>query len=305
MPAVAASEEPLEWLYYQLFPGGLPKMDTLIRQLVGTAGRMAMEQGADRWFFIRYLDERGPHVRFRARGRRGSIDALQRRLDVLFRAGIPEVARSRGTGPPTLVRLPFPQPEVNNHTGFVTRIYEPEWDKYGGAVGVDLAEIVFQVSSQVALEVLELTADDAVARAAVALALMRCAARRTIPPAHERAFWDRYFWHWSGGERARAETVRSWVMRASQRGADHFLPASSTMLADVRFRPLIERYADVLQTTFGDGHAHQALLVAPDELLFHHTHMTNNRLGLTAIEEAFLAGVLLQIADETSPAAAE
>lgn len=99
----------------------------------------------ERWFFIRHLDE-GPHVRLRLRAHDGA--AVARRAIEALRPWCEAID---------------------------LRAYEPEVARYGGALGIEIAEEHFQDSSEVALAVLEERGDANKVRGA-ALQLMLAAA---------------------------------------------------------------------------------------------------------------------------------
>ena len=157
-----------EWLHYALYPGDGARLDRVVREVVAPAVARAGVAGPPRrWFFLRFTDELGPHVRLRFAGGQGAVDAIHQAVDPALRRALREV-----TAPP---RERTPPGITGCHQGF----YEPELDRYGGRAGVALAEAVFEVSSEVTLALLG-RADVAARRRALALTLMRRAARSTL-----------------------------------------------------------------------------------------------------------------------------
>ena len=130
------SAEP-DWLFVRVHPkdaaGGL---DPVVLRVVGrvlgavddvregaaTAGRHPDR----RWFWLRYVDHAGPHLRLRVRARPAVVDELT-------------VAVEEAAGDDTVT----------------LGVYEPEHTAYGGAEGVARAERCFEHSSRLALQAVE------------------------------------------------------------------------------------------------------------------------------------------------------
>lgn len=92
--------------------------------------RMTDDGWVERWFFVRYLDEDGPHVRLRLEGER---ETLARHVEPRVAALVSETEAVR---------------EVRCVP------YEPEIDRYGGPEATLLAERWFHASSDAALRLL-------------------------------------------------------------------------------------------------------------------------------------------------------
>ena len=121
-----------EWLFVKIYAGAA-EIDRVLSTVVAPLVDDAIGEGlADRWFFVRYADP-DYHLRLRFRG-------IPRRLHGEL-----------------LVRLheglePFVA------SGNVSRVqldtYQPEIERYGGAVGIDLSEQIFQADSEAVLSLL-------------------------------------------------------------------------------------------------------------------------------------------------------
>jgi thiopeptide-type bacteriocin biosynthesis protein len=128
-----------EWLYLKLYTG-TSTADEVLRQLVVPASREAIARGdIDRWFFIRYGDPDW-HLRARFHGDPGRLQtALAPRLTA---AGERLVA-----------------------DGLVWRVqldtYEREVERYGGELGIELAERIFCADSEAVGAIVELLQGDA------------------------------------------------------------------------------------------------------------------------------------------------
>ena len=122
-----------EWLYAKLYCGPLGA-DQILREVVGPLVRQALGTGAvERWFFLRFADPH-PHLRLRLQG--PPVRHLGETLPALHAALAPACGRG------TVWRLQLDT-------------YEREVERYGGEAGILLAERIFEVDSEAALEVLE------------------------------------------------------------------------------------------------------------------------------------------------------
>lgn len=103
----------------------------------------------DQYFFVRYWD-RGPHIRIRFKGESTVIEQLFRPNLVEHFENYFEDRPSKRTNPNYPVNFPEEFKWLpNNSVQFFN--YEPEFERYGGPVGVQIAEEHFQISSDVAL----------------------------------------------------------------------------------------------------------------------------------------------------------
>ncbi|MDQ0386222.1 thiopeptide-type bacteriocin biosynthesis protein [Streptomyces sp. DSM 42143] len=144
-----------EWLYLKVH-GSARTQDDLLRDHVPGMVSLAAEHGADRWFFIRYTDEAGHHLRLRLHAARpqqlwGQVaPAVGGLLDRWQREGL-----------------------VRGHT---VAQYDPETERYGGPAAQAAAERVFQHDSEAAVELLRVARDPANDFATDDLAVISCAA---------------------------------------------------------------------------------------------------------------------------------
>ncbi len=279
-----------DWLHYALYPGVATRLEDVVCHVVAPAvARAKAVTPAVRWFFLRYTDELGAHVRLRFGGPGPVVDGIYGEVDPLLRAGLAEVAAS--------ARKDGRTGAESSVAGCYHGIYEPELDKYGGPAGVELAEAVFQVSSEVTLAVLTNPDGGVVThRRAVALALMRQAVRVAVGPAVDpagvAAFWQRHEWYWSGGAAGAARRAR-YVQLAEERRA-----RAVEQLDEVTRWPflpgLLTTYHDALRG-YAANLAASGVASTPTEAVLHHVHLTNNRLGIPPAEEGLLARLLLAI----------
>ncbi|MEV0982232.1 lantibiotic dehydratase [Streptomyces sp. NPDC049915] len=123
-----------DWLHLKLHGSARTQDDLLRLHLHRLIGR-SRELGADRWFFIRYTDDAGHHLRLRLRGDRR----------VLWSAVAPAVGELLGDWQR--------QGLLRGHT---VAPYDPETERYGGAAALATAEEVFQYDSEAAVELLRI-----------------------------------------------------------------------------------------------------------------------------------------------------
>ncbi|MGW1143916.1 lantibiotic dehydratase [Streptomyces sp. NPDC002454] len=143
-----------EWLYLKLH-GSVRSQDELVRDHLPRLVDLVSGE-ADRWFFIRYTDEAGHHLRLRVHGT--SPAALWGSVAPAVGAVLQEW----------------------QHTGLLRghslAQYDPETERYGGPGAERLAELVFQHDSEAAIELLRVAKDPSNGFGVDDLAVVSCAA---------------------------------------------------------------------------------------------------------------------------------
>lgn len=190
-----------DWIYFKLCVGeAIDKLDHLILDIAPTA---MTERTAESWFFLRYIDEDGAHIRLRIRPRLGQTEPLATQIRTQATHTLARLAQS----PPPFYRPMVLPPNPPTATGIpqhfvrvVSASYEPELDKFGGEAGVAIAEGVFHASSNVAYEVLRGELEGRTSRKTLAPALMAAVLDHFPPAASPSEFWSRYALFWLGGE---------------------------------------------------------------------------------------------------------
>ncbi|MGW2562005.1 lantibiotic dehydratase [Streptomyces sp. NPDC001514] len=124
-----------EWLYLKLH-GAARSQDDLLRDHIPELVNLAGEKGADGWFFIRYTDDAGHHLRLRLHGSHPKE---------LWGEAAPAIG--------ALLKRWQREGLLRSHT---LAQYDPESERYGGFAAQRLAERVFQYDSEAALELLRL-----------------------------------------------------------------------------------------------------------------------------------------------------
>ncbi|GHH40777.1 lantibiotic dehydratase [Streptomyces candidus] len=144
-----------EWIYLKLH-GAARLQDDLLRDHVPELVSLAEQKGADAWFFIRYTDEAGQHLRLRLHG-----DGPER----LWGSAAPALG--------ALLDRWQQQGLLRSHS---LAQYDPESERYGGPATARLAERVFQYDSEAALALLALAKDPSNDHTVDSLAALSCAA---------------------------------------------------------------------------------------------------------------------------------
>lgn len=144
-----------EWLYLKLH-GSARTQDDLLRDHLPELITLAREKGADGWFFIRYTDDSGHHLRLRLHGDRPHE---------LWGEAAPAVGE--------LLHRWQREGLLRSHS---LAQYDPECERYGGEATQRLAEQVFQYDSEAAVELLRLAKDPGNDYGIDELAVISCAA---------------------------------------------------------------------------------------------------------------------------------
>jgi hypothetical protein len=270
----------LHWLHYTLYPGGAAGLDGLLCDVVPAAVSAAAEvTTVARWFFLRYSDELGAHVRLRLAGTsRAAVDEIHRVVDPVLQAAVGTASHIPSP------RSPQERGARHGVVGAYLGIYEPETAKYGGPQGLDIAEAVFQTSSETVIELLAPPLPPA-NRRPLALLLMARAVGAGLPAPQVSAFWDRYQDHWSaptmgGAPAAHDPRLQAAATRLAEEAA-HLEAAERVGRLLATYERAIGRYSETLLRS------HIAL--RPADALFHQIHLTNNRLGIPPMHEGMLA----------------
>lgn len=327
--------ERADWLYFQIFlppPGPNPAKglevaraccDRLLDRVRLWVEHARREDWLRRYFFLRYLPG-GYHLRFRLCPCR---DELQEPVRAHL---LSEIARFYAdvTLDLELVDLPL-GPEGLERAGLVRMpVYAPELEKYGGRLGMDLAEKHFEVSSDLCLEVLRSERESGVNRSHFALELaailMHCLgespaeralvlrsyvdywiAESGVEAAALRGMLDRSFGQQSARLAARlggdASLERTWERRSGlfsvwrEHLQDH-VPALIELERNglLRSPASLEAAPDLPSDLSLREHPLVSLLILPNYL-----HLLNNRLGLTILQEVQLAHLLCRWIEET------
>ena len=291
--------------------------DPLIRACIGPALAGLREAGTvDRAFFLRYW-QGGPHVRVRVRARdQVTADVAADRLTAAIESFLarcpsrlpvdPEVFAEAQRRLATLEGRDVDLRLRPDNT--VTRAaYEPEYGKYGGTVGVAIAEKLFDASSRLVIGLLDEVARRPGRRLLLGLGIL-ASGLREFGVAEPREFLTGYADMWS--RYAIPSVVEQWpdAMARNHRAAEACVGAA------LSGRPptAIEPWAAALRSAFRDlaraGDRVFGALSTPCQasaadacltrLMAQYVHTTSNRLGLLPADEAYLASLAASVLPE-------
>lgn len=295
--AVPRLGEASRWWFVCLYTGGVNATDSVLSSTLPPLLADARRTGASRWFFIRYFDERGPHIRLRVFGPGECMSQLVRatadlqaqlRLTVERTTGedfelVPGAASALTAGSDVQI-------------GVYPSVYEPETVKYGGIEAMDLAERLFEFSSELALWAVQSHAKGEgrdplasllLADTAGSLLLGRGAQtwsqRRRLGWAK---YWSTHTRWWTGADHDGGLLRDHLELRALTERDDFF-----DRMRRVAIDPDVDAWRRRWVTAVDDYLGAVAPLGAnrtPQHLTFHHSHMLMNRLGFLPKEEALL-----------------
>jgi ABC-2 type transport system ATP-binding protein len=255
------------WLSFAVRPaGGAGRLDDVLRHAIEP---VITERAPERWSFVRWIDGRGPHVRvalWDEAWSSGDADALREQLTRSIRE-LPD-----SPDPQRLLPLPASQRRAAERAGV-----EPVELR----AGEEPDDALHQVSSEVVLAAITELPFRGRERFAYAMTLMRALADRAVAPDALAEFWEDVARRWTGtGEPGRR--VLAHLAERVDDLADELHSLASSVRADNALAAGLERY----ESSCGECGAEEAR---------RHAHLTNNRLGITPLEEALLACVLAKV----------
>ncbi|MEU5399944.1 lantibiotic dehydratase C-terminal domain-containing protein [Streptomyces sp. NPDC005963] len=273
-----------DWWYVRAYPGDQDSMDEATRVLLPWLADRASDEDASAWFFTRYWDMGGHHLRLRIQCSADGIDRIHERLPELV-ALLHTLDRP---GPAErLVPGSVPQglPRIKQAS---CCLYAPELAKYGGAQGVARAEHLFTASCRWYHDQRIGSLAPLYERAALAVSYMRTLIGAALPDASARtAFWTVHRRQWGRQLRMAApvqEELRALLSRAAKGTGE------AAHRLDAPLRESMERQVETVVGTL-EAAALDGNPVPRESLLLNYLHMDLNRWGFVPAEESLL-GVL-------------
>jgi thiopeptide-type bacteriocin biosynthesis protein len=275
--------------------------DQIVAQVVApVVDALRAEQLIDGFFFVRYVDEKGPHIRWRMRCARSLTPA---NVDARLASAV--------------ASMPVEAPQLSRTAW---EAYEPEVRRYGGSVGLKLAERVFEISSDAAISVLRSYSLDLPAKRRA----MAMVAKLTIayPFFSNISSLQRLLQFYAKDrialytrDAATAAALTAEVEAATARQSDRYTSAVSQCVAAMQDgEPPIPEFLALYQGLYAAKveieHAirENAITISADTriclatvaayLVPSYMHMSSNRMGVNNIDEAFLAhGIAAALGD--------
>ncbi|MFD1211957.1 thiopeptide-type bacteriocin biosynthesis protein [Arthrobacter sp. GCM10027362] len=299
LTAVRTSEslglEPYWWVL-SIYTGRQDEAEAVIGELVTPLVAHARREGVGRWYFSQHADRVGHHVKVRFLGSRPMLDSL-RRFEMAARNRARCLATVR-TEQHYVLPAQYEESYSLLAAGMeLQEVQESELDRFGGPEGLELAEEVFELSSELAMWATQRFSKRQGRSALAALLLSDAAwamfhgARAAQWPDRTRLSWD-YYWNNHlrastaelGREAAKARAGLE-VGLMSRTKPMHRLMAATAAESSVqnwrrRWTRAIDTYLYRADKARASRSAHH--------LTFSQAHLMVNRLGFTSWEEASL-----------------
>lgn len=290
-----------DWLYYKLYVG--QRYDALDYVVVDILESLQTLLSEYQWFYLRYFDEKGIHLRLRIKL---PAEQLSRETDIFssLHDGMTELDVAPYNSYTPLIsisgeaELPF---SAQRYSAFCEKAeYEPEFENFGGKDGVVIAEDVFHRSSILARHIISLERQGELNRKDLVLPLFIIGLGVFIHPGNWQTFLSRYATFWLSGNPA----IGSLKMAFAEQ-AYNLLDAGDVLVSPMseyseKQQKILQEWHVALKLA-RDAYAKKSAQLAKDiveKLGFHFIHLMNNRLGFNALEEAYLA-TLLNTAEES------
>lgn len=272
-----------KWLYFKIYCQDLSLLDQIVEQVLIPLHEKLIRscEQIDRWFFLRFADAQGWHIRFRLRVPLREADSLSRQVQEYVLRLVNALAATNHNGAGIQVQ---------------TDLYEPELEKYGGVSGVALAERVFTSSSEVVLSLLRLEKQEAGFRQAAALLLMReLLFAAEINEQTVRSLLEFYFWYWTGRDALEAEQLR---LSIAARAEQEYEQVEQLLRQIERLEGVEEALKNFRHVVREIARTCQCILpqhvYSLRQFCFDHIHLTNNRLGIPLADEGYLVALMLR-----------
>ena len=291
-PPVTRAGETLWASYHLYYPGdlNLTLLDfarPLVRHLLST-------RRIDSFFFIRYIDQGGPHLRLRLRLLE-DVETVEKAVrqsaaDFLERWAAPESSGSGRAG--ALENVPF----------------EPETERYGGDPALGESLDMFALSSAHALRFIESYGDAAPSRRlSLAMSLLLWQAFGFARDQAELLSLLDYFCDWrermagvvAAAERA-FEARREGFHRLFSSSVEHFLQGQVTPGFSLCTAASLSNASGCLSAAIRDVDPRMRHSIGTSQM-----HMTSNRLGVTNAEESYVTEILGRTAADLAGMGAE
>jgi hypothetical protein len=267
--------------------------DRFVVNIIAPCLREGVRTGLIRsYFFIRYR-ELGPHVRVRILPRAGSHDATQEWLSLHVEASTGEYSLGVPAGPiPSAAR-------TSSCKSLLWLPYVPELERYGGDAAVQVAEMFFRESSDITFTVLRQIADGTADRLGVGLASMLVLLRLLVGVDTRAAALANEFARGICDMIGIDPVITARVVN-DVHSTGPLVPAICDIWEGAGVGDLpepLDKYADAVRVA--ESHLAPLFPVADAngvggvgrvvQIGTSYMHMTNNRLGLSNLDEAHLA----------------
>lgn len=267
-----------DWRALAVFAGGADRLDAALEGAVAPAVNAARGDGRlSRWYFTRWVDQRGAHLRLALAGH-----GIERLAEEIGRGLSSALEGSEGPRE-AVMAPPASHRRGGRHVGVEWTEYQAESQRFGSALAE--AEALFQTSSELVLETLPALPRGR-ERVAYGLSLMLVLSELGLEAQAQPAFWDDVAVRWTGSDE-RGRRVLDRLTAHAQHLAPELVRDARALREQGPPAAGLGRYAQACRTMLAAAHD-----LAPTDLVRQHAHLTNNRLGVNPLEEVLLASIL-------------
>ncbi|NWO15014.1 lantibiotic dehydratase C-terminal domain-containing protein [Virgibacillus sp.] len=280
------------WVYYRIYPGTLSKLDSGVEKIITPAKAFAQKHfQLNQWFFIRYMDTTGAHLRLRFHVRKIDLKDFLGKMNEILKEGLQEISENE---PVSLKRLvPYYSGEQVTKPKIEQDLYEPELKKYINRKYLNISEALFESSSELVCSVCSELNRGEINRYELGSLIMGSVFKSIgLQYGKLQAFLQNYFNYWSGSEKTSYQLIK-----IAQQKKDIMESILSQDIHQYGNDEKIFNYIYKLKTTLVEVNKELGE-ESFNHLLFHYTHMMNNRLGIWPIEEAYLSALMLRISQD-------
>lgn len=286
----------LEWIYYKVYLPDEKYSDEFTENVLKKAVETITNNfECPKWFFIKYLDETGYHFRIRFLADIKNFDEITNFLENLLETEGNRILKSSVLPKKRILPIESfsPKARTSDFLQYELSMYEPEFDKYGGEIGVDIAEEIFTTSSEFILKTISQLNKNESDRYQLALLCMTKFIDFCIEDERKEDFLENYVDYWSG---VLFDPARISYKKSLQTAALSRIETLNTMLTTSlpsSIERALENFINELKEIISKLRGYENLSKDLEKYCFHYIHMMNNRLGVWTIEEAYLSALLL------------
>ncbi|WLR54582.1 thiopeptide-type bacteriocin biosynthesis protein [Mesobacillus subterraneus] len=282
-----------EWLQYNIYSKDIHELDYLVSFIVKPAAyKVKTMFDVSNWFFIRYLDETGPHIRLRFQISENEFSDVMGCLEEFLSTSLESLNEQSIAIPKRLLPLNMGEGLFSSAARrFELSLYDPELEKYGGEEGILHSEKHFSSSSNLILEVIEDIITERVNRFEFAIKLMDNLMKAAWENQNEiDEFLLNYTKYWAGDKLKNGDNQISQNFINSAMSRNEKVKEILVSEFPPNTERALEQFTDELKLILQEMNPLGES--GPDGIYFHFTHMMNNRLGVWPIEESYLAALL-------------
>lgn len=284
-----------DWIFYKIYLQQENMSDFIVETVVKEAAQHLLKHDlCQKWFFIRYLDESGYHIRLRFFCDLTNVNEICTYLEELMDDRFEDIGEMKFETQQRILPSTVNDSSLNNsYNHYELSLYDQEYEKYGGENGIMFSEDFFQISSEFVVNIITNLNDERINRFTIGLKCMKLLIDSCVNVAPD--FLKHYISYWSGFyfDSSRSDYKKS-MIEAGKKRTDVVLRTMETPLPEkneATYQLLTEEVQQLVSKIKEDHSVQRSL----DELCFHYIHMMNNRLGIYTTEEAYLAALLLPL----------